>query len=162
MAGLARSGFDEATIARFIAERSSEHADDVARETAVDARRILREEAEKIADDVFTDPTGAYIGSVVARYEKTGEGYRAYLTVEGDEVDEIKALIIEYGRDVKIIYPVRRLAMKWEDAGRSKFKSGPNQGKVFAKRVKLRPVPGKHVLRRARDRAYQRIRSGRV
>ena len=54
-----------------------------------------------------------------------------------------------YGRSEKVIYPVRKKAMRWE---------GVDGEKVFAKKVRLRAVAGKHILEHARDRVYQRIR----
>jgi len=170
VSGLIRVGIDEASVARAVqtmTDLAMEAAEDAAR---IAARRVAdRMEAETLKTDFgFKDPTGEYVGSIVSSVEKTGDGWRAFLTVEGDDDDIIKARIIEYGRGAKFIYPgivtgkSDKKAMKWIDPARSKFKSGPNTGKVFAQQVRMRPVEGKHVLLKIRDRVYQRIRRGTV
>lgn len=165
MTGLIRVGVDEASVARAISqfvELADEAAEDASR---IAARRVAdRMEAEigATTDSEFKDPTGEYVGTIVARTEKTGDGYRAFLTIEGDESDLVKARIIEYGRGQKVIVPVNKKAMKWVDPQYSKFKKGPNKDKVFAKKVTMPAVEGKHVLLKIRDRVYQRIRRGTV
>ena len=58
------------------------------------ARRVadrMKAEIGATTDSEFKDPTGEYVGTIVSGTEKTGAGYRAFLTIEGDEEDIIKS-----------------------------------------------------------------------
>lgn len=169
-----RTGFAPSTIDRMAAQIAEQQNREAERK-AHRAGELMEIEARKTATEsrrpgVDTDRTQStrrsFANLITSGTERTAEGWRAYLTTVADATDEEvkKVAAIEYG--TRKNYPIRarrsQFLTGWTWQGPSKNNRYKNERQVFTPKVDHPGSAPQNVLRKARDRVYQRIRRGTV
>ena len=148
-----RFGVNEASVRRAaenLRDRAADDLTDLARRSGEQMEEAVREFAGfySSAPDLFDN--------VVATVEQEADGPRVYISPDYGALTEGEAIhiaVIENGRRGYFVRPVAARKLRWwDDAGT----------KRFADEVYIPAQEGFGIMRRARDRVYQRMRRGTV
>lgn len=149
-----RFGVEPATVRR-AAENLRDQAQAESLEIVQRSKRAMEEAIEEVSSYYGLDPD-LYDGGIEVTVEDSPDGPRFYteLSPGASEGKEIAIAVREWGRRSYMIRPVTAKKLKFEIPGESK--------PVFSAQARIPESPAYNILRRARDRVYQRMRRGTV
>lgn len=147
-----RFGLEPGTLQRAV-ENLRDQAEDDALDIAVRARETMHDAIREVSEFYGLDPS--LYDDIDIIVDQTADGPRLYTDAGGaSEGREIAMAVREWGRRAYSITPKNRKALKFYYPGES--------DPTYSKRVDIPASPAYNILRRARDRVYQRMRRGTV
>ena len=147
-----RFGLEPGTLQKAV-ENLRDQANDSALDVAERARETMHDAIRDVSEFYGLDPS--LYDDIDVIVDQTADGPRLYTDAGGASEDrEIAMAVREWGRRAYSIYPVNVKALKFYLPGESK--------PTYSKRSDIPASPAYNILRRARDRVYQRMRRGTV
>lgn len=148
-----RFGVEPGTIQR-ASENLRDQAQAEATEIANRARLAMEDAIRDVSEFYGLDPS--LYDAIQVSVEVESDGPRVFTELAGgaSEGQEIALAVREWGRRSYVIRPVVAKKLRFEVPGESK--------PVFSSQARIPASPAYNILRRARDRVYQRMRRGTV